>query len=242
MADIEELVISDDGPIRHIRFNRPGKLNALTNAMQQGVIDAIRMAETHDDVRVIVFSGEGRSFCAGIDIGGGSGPIPERYKKHSVALDIGSGPLMIQEVTTIIRHTRKPTVALMHGHCLGAGFDYATSCDFRLATEDCRFGDPRVHRSLPAAEGWSYKITRLVPQCWSTRINLRGEPLTGLEAEAIGLVHKTYPAGSDIRGAARPYLMKLAKIPAYAYAVTKKRILDGLDLSYDAALSHEPRI
>ncbi len=242
MADIQELIISDEGPIRHIRFNRPGKLNALTNAMQQGVIDAIHQAETDENVRVIAFSGEGRSFCAGQDIGGGPDAAPERYRKHRVALDIGSGPLMIQEVITIIRYTHKPTVALMHGHCLGAGFDYATSCDFRLALEDCRFGDPRVHRSLWAAEGWSYKITRLIPQCWTTRINLRGEPLTGAEAEAIGLVHQTYPAGSDMREAARPYLMKLAQIPPHTYAVTKRRILDGLDLSYEAALSHEPRI
>ena len=159
-----------------------------------------------------------------------------------VPLDVGMGPIQIQEIATIIRNLNKPTVALMHGHALGIGFDYATSCDFRLATVDCRFGDPRVHRSLWAAEGWSYKITRLIPQCWTARVNLRGEPLTGLEAESIGLIHKTYPAGKNLREAARAYLMELAEIPADAYAFTKRHILDSLDLTYAASLSHTPTV
>ncbi|MBW2324233.1 MAG: enoyl-CoA hydratase/isomerase family protein [Deltaproteobacteria bacterium] len=242
MTDLKELIITDDGPIRHIRFNRPEKLNALNTTMHEGVLEELRRAEAEEGVRVIAFSGEGRSFCAGQDIGGGSNAVPERYRERMVALDIGFGPLMIQDVTTAIRNVLKPTVALMHGHALGAGYDYATSCDFRLASEDCRFGDPRVHRALWAAEGWSYKITRLIPQGWTTRMSLRGEPLTGLEAEAAGLVHKTYPAGENLREAAREYLLKLAEIPPGSYAVIKKSILDSLDLSYEAALAHVPRV
>lgn len=242
MPNIKELIVSDDGPIRHIRFNRPDKLNAVTSAMQEGVREELHRAGADESVRVVALSGEGRSFCAGIDIGGGSKSIPKRYRKNMVPLDVGMGPIQIQEIATAIRDLPRPTVALMHGHALGVGFDYATSCDFRLATVDCRFGDPRVHRSLWAAEGWSYKITRLIPQCWTARINLRGEPLTGREAEDIGLVHKTYPAGSDLREAAREYLMALAEIPAESYAFIKKHILDSLDLSYSASLSHTPMV
>ena len=242
MTDMEELMVSDDGPIRHIRFNRPDKLNALTSAMQEGVREEFYRAETDESVRVVALSGEGRSFCAGVDIGGGPKSVPERYRKNRVPLDVGMGPIQIQEIATVIRDLTKPTVALMHGHALGIGFDYATSCDFRLATVDCRFGDPRVHRSLWAAEGWSYKITRLIPQGWTSRINLRGEPLSGLEAEAIGLIHKTYPAGEDLREAARAYLLELAEIPADAYSFTKRHLLDSLDLSYAASLSHIPMV
>ena len=237
-----ELIITDDGPIRHIIFNRPDKLNALTNDMQEQILSEMDRAAVDEHIRVIAFSGEGRSFCAGQDISGGPSSVSKRMRKRMVKLDIGSGPILIQDVTTAVRNLLKPTVALMHGHALGAGFDYATSCDFRLATTDCRFGDPRVHRALWAAEGWSYKITRLVPQGWTSRINLRGQQLSGKKAEEIGLVHKTYEPGVDMRKAADEYLQKLAQIPAYSYAVTKKRILDSLDLSFEAALAHEPRI
>ena len=240
MLPQETLIITDDGPIRHIRLNRPDKLNAMTSEMQEGIRDALAHAEAEDAVRVIALSGEGRSFCAGVDLKGGPKALAERYRKRSVALDIGMGPIQIQEITTALCHCPKPTAALMQGHVLGAGFDYATSCDFRLATADCRFGDPRVHRSLWAAEGWSYKITRLIPQCWTSRINLRGEPLSGTEAADIGLIHRVYPGSLDLRVAARDYLLELAQIPAASYAYAKKHLLDSLDLTYDASLSHRP--
>jgi len=141
----------------------------------------------------------------------------------------------------LIREVTKPTVALMHGYAIGAGYDYATSCDFRVATEDCRFGDPRVHRALWAAEGWSYKLTRLVGAGWACRIALLGQLLTGLEAERMGLVHRVYPPTKDLRESAHEFLLRLAGLPAESYAIIKRHIIDGLDLSYEAALAHQPR-
>ena len=234
------LIIYDEGPIRHIRFNEPKKLNAISNKQQERLIQAVKAADDSPGVRVIAFSGEGRAFCSGNDLTPADRTLPERYRKHMVDLEVGMGPQTLHEAITVIRNTLKPTVVLMHGYCLGAGYDYATSCDFLAATEDCRFGDPRVHRALWAAEGWSYKITRLVPQGWTTRISLMGEPMTGLEAREIGLVHKVYPPDVDLREAAREFLQGLAELPAESYAFIKRQILDGLDLSYEAALAHEP--
>ena len=241
MADADPLLITRDGPVLHIGFNRPDRLNALTPEMHEGVIAALRNAEGDREVRCVAFSGEGRAFCAGEDIGGGPRSLPERLRPRAVALDIGMGPVLLHEVTTAIRATPLPTVALLHGHALGGGYDYATSCDFRVATQDCRFGDPRVHRALWAAEGWSYKLTRLIPQGHATRIALLGEPLTGTEAYDIGLVHRLYPAGSDVRAEAQKLLTDLAGIDPETYAVTKRAIVDGLDLRYDAALAHRAR-
>jgi 2-(1,2-epoxy-1,2-dihydrophenyl)acetyl-CoA isomerase len=242
MSDESALIVYDDGPIRHIRFNRPEKLNAIDLQQHERVINAVKAGDESPAVRVIAFSGEGRAFCSGDDIKTAERIWPERYKKRLVDLDIGIGPLLLQEVTTVIRNVRKPTVVLMHGYALGGGYDYATSCDFRVATEDCQFGDPRVHRALWAAEGWSYKLLKLLPGGWATRIALMGEPLTGTEAEKIGLVHKTYPPGVDLREAAHEFLLRLADLPAESYALIKRHMLDGLDTTYEAALAHLPRI
>lgn len=238
----DPLMVYDEGPVRHIRFNRPHKLNAIDTQQHERVIQAVKTADSTPQVRVIAFSGEGRAFCAGDDITAEQRGWPERHLKRLVDLEIGVGPLILQEATTIIRNVSKPTVALMHGYALGGGYDYATSCDFRLATADCRFGDPRVHRSLWAAEGWSYKLPRLVPYGRTARIALMGEPLTGLEAEEMGLVHRTYPSHKDIRESSHDFLVRLAELPATSYAIIKKHILDGLDLSYEIALAHHPRI
>ncbi|MBW2085525.1 MAG: enoyl-CoA hydratase/isomerase family protein [Deltaproteobacteria bacterium] len=241
MSDESALIVYTEGPVWHIRFNRPEKLNAIDTEQHERVIRAVQAADYDPAVRVIAFSGEGRAFCSGDDIKTAQRRWPERHKKRLVDLDIGVGPLILQEATTVIRDVCKPTVVLMHGYALGAGYDYATSCDFRVATEDCQFGDPRVHRALWAAEGWSYKLLRLIGGGWATKIALLGEPLTGVEAEGIGLVHRVYPPDADLRESAREFLLKLASLPAESYAVIKRHILDGMDLSYQAALAHQPR-
>ncbi len=242
MSDEDALIVYDEGPIRHIRFNRPEKLNAIDLQNHERVVKNLKEAEETPSVRVIAFSGEGRAFCSGDDLKSTDRIWPERYQKRMVDLEIGVGPLLLQEVTTIIRYLTKPTVVLMHGYGVGAGYDYATSCDFRVATEDCLFGDPRVHRSLWAAEGWSYKLLRLIPGGWAARVALLGELITGVEAREMGLVHRTYPAGIDLRESAHDFLLQLAELPPESYSTIKRNILDGLDLTYEAALAHQPRI
>lgn len=237
MSDDRPLLEYDDGPIRHLRFNRPERLNAIDLAQHERVIDALQRADADDSVRVIAFSGEGRAFCAGDDMKGGDRTWPARYQSRLVDLDIGIGPLLLQEAATTIRNISKPTVVLMHGYALGAGYDYATSCDFRVATAECRFGDPRLHRAMWAAEGWSYKLPRLVPQTQVARVAYLGEPLTGDQAYAIGLVHRVYPEGSDVRESASAFLHELATLDAATYARIKQSLLAALDLSYEQALA-----
>ena len=87
-----------------------------------------------------------------------------------------------------------------------------------------------------AAEGWSYKLTRLVPQTYVAPFAYYGELLSGAEAEHIGLVHGTYPPGEDLRISAKSFLDRLAGIDQRTYTRTKRSILESLDLSFDQAL------
>lgn len=237
-----ELEVFDDGPIRHIVFNRPAKLNAIRKDQHQRVIDALVKAEHESSVCLVAFSGRGSSFCCGDDLHEAMGPNgdrgwPVRYQRHLVDLDIGIGPLLLQEVTSIIRGFPKATAALMHGYAIGAGYDYALSCDLRVITEDCKFGDPRIHRALWSAEGWSYKLPRQVPAGHVARIAYLGELLSGAQAVEIGLAHTLLPAGvPDIREAARPLLLRIAAQDRAAYRATKAALLDALDLPYPVAL------
>ncbi len=238
MSEESPLMVYSEGPIRHIRFNRPDRLNAIDLEQHERVMKAVRNADGDPSVRVLVFSGAGRAFCSGDDLRG-SHVFPKRYRLR-LGKSIEMGPLMLHEATTVIRNVRKPTVALIHGYAYGAGYDYALSCDFRVATEDCQIGDPRVHRALSCTGGWAYRLTRLVPAAYATRITLLGQPLTGLEAEHIGLVHRTYPPGVDLREAARDFLLRLASLNTETYATIKRHILDSRDLPYEAALAYQP--
>lgn len=243
MSDDSALILEDDGPVRHIRFNRPERLNAIDLEQHDRVIRALRAADADPAVRVIAFSGEGRAFCAGDDLkAGGESALPDRYDGRRVDLDVGLGPLLLQETTTVIRNLGTPTVVLMHGYTLGAGYDYATSCDVRIATESVIFGDPRVHRAMWCAEGWSYKLTRLVPQAYAAQVSYLGEQLTGREAYEIGLVHRVYPDDVDLRESAAPFLHQLAELDPEAFRWTKLKMLADLDLSFEASLDQMPRL
>ncbi len=243
MSSHPDLQVSDDGPIRHIILNRPAKLNAIETAQHQRVIDALAEAEADPHVRLVAFSGNGRAFCAGDDLkavgNDFQSPVgwPERYlRRHMVDLELGIGPMLLQEVTSAIRCFPKPTAALMHGYAVGAGYDYALSCDLRVMTEDCQFGDPRIHRALWSAEGWSYKLPRAIPMGFASRIAYLGELLSGEEAMTIGLAHALLPAGTPVREGAREMLLQIAGFDGNAYRVTKQALLDALDLSFKSAL------
>jgi enoyl-CoA hydratase/carnithine racemase len=226
-----------DGAIAHLVLNSPERLNAIDYAQHDALLTALRAAEEDPEIRVIALSGEGRAFCAGDYIkADGRASWPERLRHRWVDLDVGVGPLLLNEVTTAFRDCLKPTVALMHGFALGAGYDYASSCDFRLATPDCVIGDPRIRLALWGAEGWSYKLARLIGQAHVAPMAFLGELLSGTSALELGFVHRVYGGSEPLRIAARDFLTHLASLDPAAYRKVKSALLDGLDLTYPQAL------
>ena len=240
MSDDTALLIRDDGPIRHLILNRPGKLNALDLDQHARIKQAVEAAACDDALRVLVLSGEGRAFCAGDDLTPEKPHGDDPMRDRRIDLDLGAGPALLLESAAVLRTCPKPTVALLHGHALGSGYDYSLSCDFRIATEDVNYGDPRIHRALWAAEGWSYKLPRLVNQAVVTPIAYLGETMDGPNAHACGLVHRVYPAAADLRVAARAFFDELAALDPHAYAQTKARILAAVDLDFEHAVGFTP--
>jgi len=240
MSDDTAFVIEDHGPIRHLVLNRPEKLNALDLDQHVRIKDAVEAATEDDSVRVVALSGNGRAFCAGDDLGAGAPQGEDPLVGRRVDLDLGAGPAFLLESAATLRACPKPTVALLHGHALGSGYDYSLSCDFRLATEDVNYGDPRIHRALWAAEGWSYKLPRLLNQACTTPIAYLGETMDGATAYERGLVHRIYPAGADLRVEARPFLDELAALDPIAYGETKARVLASVDLGFEQSLAFTP--
>ena len=241
MSDEDALLIEDDGTVRHLVLNRPCKLNALDLDQHQRIGLAIAEAAADDAVRVLVLCGNGRAFCAGDDLAAArSASANDPVAKRRVDLDVGVGPVLLLESAAALRAFPKPTVALLHGHALGSGYDYSLSCDFRLATADVNYGDPRIHRALWAAEGWSYKLPRLVDQALVGTVAYLGKTMDGDAAGECGLAHHVYPAGAALRQAAKPFLDDLATLDPLAYAETKARLLAAADGSFEQALGCAP--
>ena len=237
MSDDGAFLVEDDGAVRHLVLNRPDKLNALDLDQHVRIKRSVEVAERDASVRVLALGGNGRAFCAGDDLRADAAFGEDPLVGRRVDLDLGTGPAFLLESAAVLRACTKPTVVLLHGHALGSGYDYSLSCDFRLATEDVNYGDPRIHRALWAAEGWSYKLPKLINQSAVTPIAYLGHTMDGLSAYSRGLVHRVYPAGADLRAVARPFLQQLATLDADAYAETKARILASVDLGFQQALS-----
>ncbi len=217
-------------------LNNPDRLNALSHEQHEGLLTGLRAAEADPVIGVIALSGAGRAFCAGDYIkGDGIADWPARLAHRRVELDVGIGPLLLNEVTSAFRDSPKPTVALMHGYALGAGYDYASSCDFRLATPSCRIGDPRINLGLWGAEGWSYKLPRLAGQTYVPPLTYNAELMSGESAAEIGFVHRLYPGDGQFRQAARDFLLRIAAIDGEVFSRVKSDILRGLDQTYAQA-------
>ena len=243
MSDPRALLVEDRGAVRHLILNRPERLNALDLVQHARIRRAVRAAAADPAVRALALSGNGRAFCAGDDLRAGAPRGEDPLKGRRVSLDIGPGPTLLLESAALLRACPKPTAALLHGHALGSGYDYSLSCDFRLATQDANYGDPRIHRALWAAEGWAHKLPRLLHQSAAAPIAYLGRGMDGRAAHARGLVHAVYPAGqagAALRDAATPFLEKLAALDARAYAATKARILAAADVGFEAAMRYAP--
>ena len=237
MSEPDALLVEDRNGVRHLILNRPEKINAIDYDQHLRLKEHFEEADADPSVKVLALSGVGRGFSAGDDLAstGISGHDPYRHRK--VDLELGSGPSLLLESCAVLRKLSKPTVALMHGIALGSGYDYSLSCDFRVVTTDIRYGDPRINLALWAAEGWSYKLPRLIGQSLVSRIAYLGEPMNGEQAYEFGLAHRVVSGEPGIIDSSREFLNILLELSGSAYSNMKKNMLDSSDATFDQSQS-----
>jgi len=180
------LVEREEG-IATVILNRPEKLNALNKAMWRGLDDAFATLEADDTVRAIVLRGAGeKAFAPGADIG------EFEVERSSAAQARDYGKLM-HEVMRRIDECRHPTVALIHGLCVGGGLEIAMLCDIRICGEGSRFGVPinriGVTMGYPEISALIARVGRAV----ALEILLEGRVFGAAEAQAKGLVTRVVP-------------------------------------------------
>ncbi|MCY3885325.1 MAG: enoyl-CoA hydratase/isomerase family protein [Gammaproteobacteria bacterium] len=233
MSDSTALIVDDRGGVRHLVLNRPEKINAIDYDQHLRLRNHFEEADSDQSVKVVALSGVGRGFCSGDDLASSGITGNDPYKHRKVDLELGSGPSLLLESCAVLRKLSKPTVALMHGIALGSGYDYSLSCDFRIVTKNIRYGDPRINLALWAAEGWSYKLPRLVGQALVSRIAYLGESMDGEMAYNFGLAHRVVSGEPDIIESSRQFLERLVEISGRAYSRLKNDMLASMDATFD---------
>jgi enoyl-CoA hydratase/carnithine racemase len=218
-----------------ITLNRPERLNAFTPVMLDEWTSAIDRARDDDAVRVVVVTGQGRGFCAGMDVGqevagegvlhGESGPAERR---NSLRYTVHRVPRALQLLD-------KPYIAAVNGAAVGAGMDMASMADIRFASDNARFGMAYVKMGIVPGDGGCYFLPRIVGVQKALELIWSGALIDAQEAARIGYVLRVYPAES-LLSETQSFARQLAEGPAVAIQLAKRLVYRGLEVGLDQAL------
>ena len=226
MTDLVRLEVEDG--IGTIRVDRP-PMNALNGEIQHGLIAACREATERKDVAAVVVWGGEKVFAAGADI---------KEMEAMSYTDMVDHSGLLQDFTRALATLPKPTVAAITGYALGAGCEVALACDFRVAADDARLGQPEILLGVIPGAGGTQRLARLVGASKAKDLVFSGRFVSDQEALAIGLVDEVVPA-ADVYSAARARVARYVGGPAYALRAAKEAIDKGLEVDLDSGLEIE---
>jgi Enoyl-CoA hydratase/carnithine racemase len=210
-------------------FNKPDKLNVLTQRMADEIVKALRAVEDDPRVKVVVITGNGRAFCAGADINQFQNTSPIQMFKamrhyHSMTLEI--------------EYYTKPVIAAINGYALGGGLEIAMACDLRIASEDALLGQPEVNLGIIPGAGGTQRLTRLTNPSISKELILTGKQISATKALEYGIVNRVVPKHA-LEYEVRRWVKDLASKPPLALMLAKYAINYGIEAPIWSSLNGE---
>jgi len=226
----ETLIVEIEDYTCLIRLNRPDAMNALNIKMMSELADAITAADRNDKIRCIVVTGSEKAFAAGADV---------REMAEKSYVDVYFDDLFGPEAEAIAR-ARKPVIAAVSGYCLGGGCELAMMCDFIIAADTAKFGQPEINLGIVAGMGGTQRLTRLVGKAKAMDMNLTGRFLDAVEAERAGLVSRVVPA-AQLRDEVMKCAAKIAEKSAVITMTVKESVNRALETTLREGLLFERR-
>jgi len=236
----ENVLYEKKDRIARVTLNRPEKLNALSHDLLEEYADALMEAEGDGEVRVVIVKGAGRAFSAGYDVGGA--PRRRGYTSASSTpsitpfLDDRASLNYIWGKTATPWSMAKPVIAQVHGYCVAGGNDVAGQCDIVIAAEDAVIQQPQIRRlGLTFTHMFPYKCGAQ----WAKILMFTGDPISGKEAERLGIVAIAVP-GEELEDQVNRLAERIALVDPTLLAMNKlaiNRVFEemGLRNAFDAA-------
>jgi enoyl-CoA hydratase len=216
----ENILVETHGSVGLIRLNRPKALNALCAALMEELTHALDAFEKDDAIGAMVLTGSEKAFAAGAD-------IKEMAGYDYMDVYLGN---FITETWQRASTVRKPIVAAVAGFALGGGCELAMMCDFILAADTAKFGQPEITIGTIPGAGGTQRLTRFVGKSKAMEMCLTGRMMDAAEAERAGLVSRVVPAAelvdeaikvaAKIAGLSRPVVMLAKEAVNRAYETT----------------------
>ena len=227
----ETLIVEIEDYVSLIRLNRPEAMNALNATLMRELAAAVTAAEQNERVRCIVITGSEKAFAAGADV---------REMAGKTFIDVYFDNLFAAEATTIAE-ARKPIIAAVSGYCLGGGCELAMMCDFIIASDTAKFGQPEINLGIVAGMGGTQRLTRAVGKSKSMDMHLTGRFMEAAEAERCGLVSRVVPA-KTLMDEAMKAAQKIVEKSAVTAMVVKEVVKRAQETSLAEGLLFERRM
>ena len=218
MDALPELLETIEDGIATLTFNRPGRMNALSTPIMEGLLQGLPRLAGDPAVKVVVLTGAGRAFCAGGDVK----DMAQRGEQRSAA-EATSRLRSRMEVSRILHELPKPTIAMINGPAAGAGLALALACDLRVAGMSARLVTAFVRVGLSGDFGGSFFLTRLVGTAKARELYFTGRPVDTQEALSFGLVNRVVP-DDQLGDATTDLARSLAQGPLVALRLMKRNM------------------
>ncbi len=231
MSNYETIIYEKKGMVVTITLNRPDQLNALSPDVYRELYDAMEIIDADDDVRVLIFKGNGKAFCAGADLKA----MQPSLQKASLAVKYLE---MCHRTYNRIEALTKPTIAQVHGMCLAGGIELIESCDIIIAADTARIGDQHSARGLMPGGGSTQRLPRQMNFRKAKELLLTGEWMSGEEAYRYGFINYCVPE-NQLEEKVNEMAAKLCKQSPMASKAIKWAVNRGIETDLTTALRLE---
>lgn len=217
------VLVERDGGVATVTLNRPERRNAIDQALRDGLTEALARLDRDDAVRVVVLTGAGSAFCAGVDLAEAA-PTATTAAGDGPAEPVTARP----PVAASLWAFRKPVIAAINGPAVGGGLELALACDLRLAAAGARLGLTEVRIGSLPGSGGTQLLPRIVGPGPAARLVLSGELVDAAEALRIGLVSEVHP-DAELGAAAAALAQTIAANAPLSLLAAKRALLAARD-------------
>ena len=225
------LIVEVEDHVSLIKLNRPEALNALNTELLQELGTALCEARSNEKVRVVVITGSDKAFAAGADI---------KEMSEKTFVDVATDD-MFGEISEKFLSFPKPIIAAVGGYALGGGCELAMMCDFIIAADSAKFGQPEINLGVMPGIGGSQRLTRAVGKSKAMDMNLTGRFMDAEEAERSGLVSRVVPA-KKLMEESMSAAQKISEKSTLSVQATKESVNRSFEVSLREGLLFERRL
>jgi trans-feruloyl-CoA hydratase/vanillin synthase len=228
----ETLLVEKSDGVAVITLNRPKKRNAMSPRLHEDMTNALEALRYDDEARVLVITGAGESFCAGMDL-------------KEFFTDLKDKPAEYDRITRLavewrgrtLRYYPKPTIAMINGYCFGGAFSIVEGCDLAIAAEEATFGLSEINFKLFPGGSVSKSLANLLRPRDALWYGLLGRPFDGRVAAQIGFVNVAVPL-AKLREETMQVATEIAAKDTHALEATKDGYRFALEMSWEASMSY----